>query len=81
MITLSTALGVLFCIFLIEQNLRASFVQSYPPEAPNVYFLDIQPDQQEAFAADTWHTEAEYIPTVRAALVAVNGDAATPASR
>ena len=72
MITLSCALGVLFCIFVIEQNLRASFVQSYPPDAPNVYFLDILPDQQEAFAA-ALGVDAEFIPTVRAALMAVNG--------
>ncbi len=71
-ITLSTALGVLFCIFVIEQNLRASFVQSYPPDAPNVFFLDIQPDQREAFAA-TLGMEADYVPAVRAALMAVNG--------
>ncbi len=72
-ITLSTALGVLFCIFVIEQNLRASFVQSYPPDAPNVFFLDIQPDQQEAFAA-ALEMEAEYVPAIRAALLAVNGE-------
>ena len=71
-ITLSCALGVLFCIFLIEQNLRASFVQSYPPDAPNVYFLDILPDQQQDFAA-ALGMDAEFVPTVRAALVAVNG--------
>ena len=72
-ITLSTALGVLFCIFVIEQNLRASFVQSYPPDAPNLFFLDIQPDQQANFA-DVLGMEAEYIPTVRAALLAINGE-------
>ncbi len=71
-ITLSAALGVLFAIFLIEQNLRASFVQSYPPDAPNVFFLDIQPDQLDAFRS-TLGVEADYIPTVRAALEAVNG--------
>lgn len=72
LITLSAALGVLFCIFLIEQNLRASFVQSYPPDAPNLYFLDIQPDQVDAFAK-TLGMPAEFVPTVRGALVAVNG--------
>jgi len=71
-ITLSAALGVLFAIFLIEQNLRASFVQSYPPDAPNVFFLDIQPDQLDAFRS-ALGMEADYIPTVRAALEAVNG--------
>jgi putative ABC transport system permease protein len=71
-ITLSAALGVLFAIFLIEQNLRASFVQSYPPDAPNVFFLDIQPDQLDAFRA-ALGVEADYIPTIRAELEAVNG--------
>ena len=73
-ITLASALGVLFCIFVIEQNLRASFVQSYPPEAPNVFFLDIQPDQQAPFA-QALGMDADFVPTVRAALVAVNGAA------
>jgi putative ABC transport system permease protein len=71
-ITLAAALGVLFAIFLIEQNLRASFVQSYPPDAPNVFFLDIQPDQLEDFRT-TLGLEADFIPTVRAGLEAVNG--------
>jgi putative ABC transport system permease protein len=71
-ITLSAALGVLFAIFLIEQNLRASFVQSYPPDAPNVFFLDIQPDQLDAFRTTLGYA-AEFVPTVRAGLEAVNG--------
>jgi putative ABC transport system permease protein len=75
-ITLSAALGVLFAIFLIEQNLRASFVQSYPPDAPNVFFLDIQPDQLSAFRG-ALGAEADYIPTVRAGLEAINGQPPT----
>lgn len=71
-ITLATALGVLFCIFLIEQNLRASFVQSYPADAPNVIFLDIQPDQVDAFAAELG-METDFVPIMRGALAAVNG--------
>jgi putative ABC transport system permease protein len=48
-------------------------VQSYPPDAPNVFFLDIQPDQLAAFQA-ALGVEADYVPTVRAALEAVNGE-------
>ncbi|MCB0086999.1 MAG: FtsX-like permease family protein, partial [Caldilineaceae bacterium] len=44
-ITLAAALGVIFTIYLVEQNLDAAFVSSYPDDAPNVFFLDIQPDQ------------------------------------
>jgi putative ABC transport system permease protein len=76
-ITLSAALGVLFAIFLIEQNLRASFVQSYPADAPNVFFLDIQPDQLSAFRT-ALDVEADYIPTVRAGLEAINGQPPGP---
>jgi putative ABC transport system permease protein len=76
-ITLSAALGVLFAIFLIEQNLRESFVQSYPPDAPNVFFLDIQPDQLEPFRA-ALGIDAEYVPTVRAGLEAINGQPPAP---
>ena len=49
-ITLSASLAVLFCIFLVEQTLDASFVAAYPEGAPNVFFIDIQPDQVEDFA-------------------------------
>ncbi len=76
-ITLSAALGVLFAIFLIEQNLRESFVQSYPPDAPNVFFLDIQPDQLQAFR-ESLGFEAEYVPTIRAGLEAINGQPPAP---
>jgi len=76
-ITLAAALGVLFAIFLIEQNLRASFVQSYPPGAPNVFFLDIQPDQKEAFA-QALGSEVDFVATVRGSLVAINGSDPAP---
>ncbi len=70
-ITLSAALSVIFSIYLIEQNLQATFIQSYPPELPNVYFLDIQPSQRAQFTG-ILGTEPPFYPIVRARLAAIN---------
>ncbi|MBU1233914.1 MAG: FtsX-like permease family protein [Proteobacteria bacterium] len=70
-ITLSAALAVIFSIYLIEQNLRATFIEAYPPNLPNAYFLDIQSDQKKEFA-DILGIEAEYFPVVRARLLSIN---------
>ncbi|MEM7534450.1 MAG: FtsX-like permease family protein [Chloroflexota bacterium] len=51
-ITLSSALAVVFTIYIVEQNLDSSFVQAYPEDAPNVFFLDIQPSQRDDFEAE-----------------------------
>ncbi|HBI14859.1 MAG TPA: hypothetical protein DDY20_05005 [Desulfobulbaceae bacterium] len=73
-ITLSASLSVIFAIFLIDHNLRATFVESYPPDLPNAYFLDIQQEQQADFAA-ILDQEAEYYPIVKARLLSVNDKA------
>ncbi|RJQ55662.1 MAG: FtsX-like permease family protein [Desulfobacteraceae bacterium] len=70
-VTLTASLSVIFAIYLIEQNLDATYVTSYPADAPNLYVLDIQPSQREAFAAlvaqpMTFH------PVVRAQVTAIN---------
>ncbi|MCB0043509.1 MAG: hypothetical protein KDE23_27670, partial [Caldilinea sp.] len=72
-ITLSASLAVLFCIYLVERTLDASFVAAYPEDAPNVFFLDIQPDQVDAFAAALGQ-ETEFFPVVRGTIAAVNGE-------
>ncbi|RJX19547.1 MAG: FtsX-like permease family protein [Desulfobulbus sp.] len=70
-ITLSASLSVIFAIILIDHNLRATFIESYPPDLPNAYFLDIQPEQQQAFA-ETLGQAAEYYPIIRARLLSIN---------
>jgi putative ABC transport system permease protein len=72
-ITLSTSLAVIFSIYLIDQNLRATFIDSYPDNLPNAYFLDIQPQQKKEFAAILGR-EAEYFPIIRARLASINKD-------
>ena len=71
-ITLSASLSVIFSIYLIEQNLLATFIQSYPPDLPNAYFLDIQTSQREDFT-DILGTEAQFYPIIRARLASING--------
>ncbi|MEZ4656999.1 MAG: FtsX-like permease family protein [Caldilineaceae bacterium] len=80
-ITLAAALAVLFTIYLVEQNLDAAFVSSYPDDAPNVFFLDIQPDQVDAFKAlveGETQTEIELFPVVRGLITSINN---TPVDR
>ena len=75
-ITLAAALGVIFTIYLVEQNLDAAFVSSYPDDAPNVFFLDIQPDQVAAFKTlveANVQTEIELFPVVRGLITSING--------
>ncbi len=71
-VTLASALAVLFAMYLVEENLRATYIDSYPADAPNLFFLDIQKDQQAGFK-DLVAGEVELFPVVRARLQAVNG--------
>jgi putative ABC transport system permease protein len=76
-ITLAASLSVIFAITLVEQNLNGAFVKSYPPDSPNVFFIDIQPDQREDFA-ETLGVEAEYYPVIRARISSINGSPIDP---
>ncbi|KPJ75789.1 MAG: hypothetical protein AMJ54_13975 [Deltaproteobacteria bacterium SG8_13] len=73
-ITLTAAVTAIFSIFLVEQNLDATFVRSYPPDAPNLFFLDIQPEQLEEFKRQL-QIDTRYYPIIRARLIAINGEA------
>jgi putative ABC transport system permease protein len=73
-VTLTAALTVILTIGLLERTLDAQFVQSYPPDAPNLFFLDLQPGQLREFAA-TLGAPAEFFPVVVAQVAAVNGAA------
>lgn len=72
-ITLTASLSVIFVNYLIEKNLDATFVQSYPQGSPNAYFVDIQPDQKEPFVREVGRSVALY-PIVRARVTAINGE-------
>lgn len=46
---LSATLAVLFTLLLSANALERAWVQAMPPEAPNLIFFDIQPDQAQPF--------------------------------
>jgi len=71
-VTLTAALTVILTLGLLERTLDAQFVQSYPPDAPNLFFLDLQPGQLRDFSA-TLGAPAQFFPVVVAQVTAVNG--------
>ena len=73
-VTLTASLTVILTVGMVEENLDATFVRSFPPDAPNLFFIDIQPAQKDAFSKDLG-LPAEYYPIVRGNVVAVNGQA------
>jgi len=76
-VTLGLALAVILSITLVEKNLEASFIQSFPEDTPNLFFLDIQPRQREDFLREL-AIPAEIYPVVRGSVVAVNGERIDP---
>ncbi|WP_414696995.1 ABC transporter permease [Paraburkholderia sp.] len=80
-----TALGIgLMCLLLIaitRNDLVQGWRKSTPPDAPNEFIIDIQPDQRDA-VTQYLHTHgitgAALSPMVRGRLVAINGKAVNP---
>jgi putative ABC transport system permease protein len=75
--TLTASLTLIFAIFLTEKNLNATFVEAYPEDTPNLFFLDIQRDQTTPFSQIVGD-QPEFYPIVRAKLMAINGEAIDP---
>ncbi|MBE2887380.1 ABC transporter permease [Geobacter anodireducens] len=71
-VTLTAALAVIFAITLVERNLDASYIRSYPPDAPNLFFIDIQPGQKEDFSR-ALGMPALFHAIVRGTVTAING--------
>jgi len=71
MVTLCASLAVIFSITLVEENLNATFVSSYPPDSPNVFFIDIQPAQKDPFARELG-MPAIFYPLVRGIVLSIN---------
>ncbi len=82
-----TALGIgLMCLLLIamtRNDLVAGWRKSTPPDAPNEFIIDIQPDQRDAV---THYLDAHGVPgtvlapMVRGRLIAINGKPVNPDS-
>jgi putative ABC transport system permease protein len=76
-ITLTASLSLTAAIFLVEKNLEATFIDAFPPNAPNVFLIDIQPDQKEAITPMLTPGTVLY-PNIRSRLLAINGNPIDP---
>lgn len=72
-LSVALSLSVILTLFLLEKNLFSQMIQSFPPEAPNAFFINLQPTQKAAFAAVTGKPKARLYPLIRGRVVAVNG--------
>ena len=81
-LSLGLGLTVLVAIALIEGNLSREVRQSMPAEAPAFYFIDIQPQQIDAFKGLVGGTdggnELRSVPMLRGRITSING---TPPER
>jgi putative ABC transport system permease protein len=80
LLSLGVGLSVLVAVALIEGNIARQVSDRLPKAAPTFYFIDIQPDQAEAFdraaGAVAGPGAVQRVPTVRARIVKVAGEPA-----
>ncbi len=72
-VSLAVTLATLMSLFLLEKNLTAQFVESFPENMPNVFFINIQKDQVGRFKEILGQPDARLFPLIRGRVVAVNG--------
>jgi putative ABC transport system permease protein len=80
---LSVGLLSLFLLILIRTDLIASWRQATPPDAPNRFVINIQPDQVGDFKQvlkDAKIDRYDWCPMIRARLIEINGKAVRPES-
>ncbi|MDR0476601.1 MAG: hypothetical protein LBH14_01490 [Desulfobulbaceae bacterium] len=70
--TLATALALLLTMFLVRKNLEDNYITSFPPDAPNVFVLNIQKDEGERFQQLAAVPCRLYL-VIRGRLKAING--------
>lgn len=71
-VTLAIPLSLLMTIYLVENNLRGNFIDSFPSDAPTLFSLDIQKNQKEPFRKLVGNNVTLH-PVIRARLISVNG--------
>jgi putative ABC transport system permease protein len=78
---LSVGLLALVLLVLLRTDLIASWRAATPPDAPNRFVINIQPEQSEAFrtALDSAGVQRyDWYPMIRGRLTAINGKAVSP---
>ncbi|MCJ8138637.1 ABC transporter permease [Falsirhodobacter halotolerans] len=76
-LSLGLGLGVLAAVGQIDLNLRQAIDRDLPTRAPSHFFVDVQPDQVDAFLARLEAapkvTEVAHAPMLRGVLTRING--------
>jgi len=78
---LAVGLLALMLLVLLRTDLISSWRQATPPDAPNRFVINVQPEQGDAFQQalrDGGVTKFDWYPMIRGRLVAVNGKAVAP---
>jgi len=76
LVSVGVGVMVILAIHLVERNILWEIRENVPTDAPTFFFIDIQPDQHDAFArllVERGHTDARLTPLVRSRLWALNG--------
>ena len=79
--SLAVGLLALVLLVLLRTDLIDSWRQATPPDAPNRFVINIQPDQSEAFQATLRAAGVQrfdWYPMIRGRLVAINGQPVNP---
>ncbi|MFP5485246.1 MAG: ABC transporter permease [Gammaproteobacteria bacterium] len=79
--SLAVGLLALVLLVLLRTDLIASWRQATPPDAPNRFVINIQPDQADAFRQTIERAGVrryDWYPMIRGRLVAINGQPITP---
>jgi putative ABC transport system permease protein len=80
---LSVGMMALLLLTVTRGDLLESWQRATPPDAPNRFVINIQPDQREPIAQalrEAGISQAELLPMIRGRLTAINGKAVDPAS-
>jgi putative ABC transport system permease protein len=75
---LSVGLLALMLLVLLRTDLISSWQQATPPDAPNRFVINIQPEQSEPFVQHLQNAgvkQFDWYPMIRGRLVAINGQA------
>jgi putative ABC transport system permease protein len=81
---LAVGLLALVLLVLLRTDLISSWRQATPPDAPNRFVINIQPEQGDAFQQrlkDSGVTRYDWFPMIRGRLVAINGKGVRPEDR
>jgi len=79
--SLAVGLLALVLLVLLRTDLISSWRQATPPDAPNRFVINLQPDQAEAFQRslrDAGVPSHDWYPMIRGRLVGINGQAVKP---